>query len=723
LGGSSAIEALSLTSFIDAIYAAADAFPVDVQTDQKGLSEDLFSVLVTVRQDSEREALSEALGLKPVAERLDDLVQKDSRAEEWVISDGQLVGVREIANTTWRLTDRIENDRGVSYRLSGSDPLPPLTQPLLLLSDFVGRDTQFRRRVKAISALKDHSALSALLEDPRSKILETHEVADRNEAWKQLDPSKQEALDRIISTLPISLVQGPPGVGKTRLVRDLTDHIFSADATSRVLLTAQANSAIDHLMDEILDEVSLPDDCLVVRPRAKDYEGAHDDRSPRNVTSGVISDFCNISTSNGISRPKKSTGLSGKDIQAIEHLILRSANVVFSTVNSSSIERLVEEKNQFDWSVIEEAGKANGLELLAPLLLSHRRLMIGDHKQLAPFDSNRLERLLQDPETVRRTISAGAQFVGRSLRDQTIDEVIELADEVEFDFAPLCAKAIELLSLFETLIENQLKWQEGRPKARKLASVLNQQHRMHPTIARIVSKTFYGGELETYHSSARRFQQEQPPFRSLDAARLPDSPLVMVNMPYVQSELGKKSGDQSPTWHNTDEISAVVEALQLLEVPQSIEKKPTIAVLSPYSEQVRKLRRRIDDDLASFPNLQEFEGAIDQSICGTVDSFQGNQADVVVVSLVRNNHRSSLNGALGFLCDARRMNVLFSRARWKLIVVGSFEFLNTVLTANKARDDADEFFLKHLMSNLAIESEAKNAVVIDYKTLTKRTEQ
>ncbi|WP_417280484.1 AAA domain-containing protein [Celeribacter sp.] len=743
LGGSSAIEALSLTSFVDAIYAAADSFPVEVQKDDNEQSEDLFSVRVMVRQDTEREALSEALGLKPLADRLDDLVQKDSRAEEWVISDGQLVGVKEIANTTWRLTDRIENEGGVSYKLSGSDPLPLLTQPLLLLSDFVGRDTQFRRRVKAISALKEHSELSAMLEDPRSKILETHEVADRNDAWKELDPSKQEALDRIISTLPISLVQGPPGVGKTRLVRDLTDHIFRADPTSRVLLTAQANSAIDHLMDEILSEVSLPDDCLIVRPRAKDYEGTHDDRSPRNVTRGVISDFCkseiaenapkylrsqiddlrSISTNVGNARPKKSSGVSGKDVQAIEHLVLRSANVVFSTVNSSSIERLVEEKNQFDWSVIEEAGKANGLELLAPLLLSHRRLMIGDHKQLAPFDSNRLERLLQDPENVRKTISAGAQFVGRSLRDQTIDEVIELAVEVEFDFAPLCAKAIELLSLFETLIENQLAWQKNRPKARKLASVLNQQHRMHPTIARIVSKTFYDGELETYHSASRRFEQEEPPFRSLDAARLPDSPLVMVNMPYVQSELGKKFGDQSPTWHNPDEVSAVVEALKLLKVPQSIQKKPTIAVLSPYSEQVRRLRKRVDDDLAAFPNLQEFEGAVDQSICGTVDSFQGNQADVVVVSLVRNNHRSSLNGALGFLCDARRMNVLFSRARWKLIVVGSFDFLNTVLTANKARDNADDFFLKHLMRNLIVETDAKNAVLIDFKTLNKGTEQ
>ena len=77
-----------------------------------------------------------------------------------------------------------------------------------------------------------------------------------------------------------------------------------------------------------------------------------------------------------------------------------------------------------------------------------------------------------------------------------------------------------------------------------------------------------------------------------------------------------------------------------------------------------------------------------------------------------------MNGALGFLCDARRMNVLFSRARWKLIVVGSFDFLNTVLTANKNRENADEFFLKHLLSNLAVEREEGNATMVDFKVLT-----
>lgn len=730
-----ALEALSLISYVDAIFAAADSFPVDIEQESDETSDDLFSIRVRVRVDPDREALSEALGLKPPAIRLDDLIQRDSRSEDWVISDGQLVGVKEHGNTNWRLTNRDEGENGISYRLSGAEPLPPLTQPLLILSDFVGRDAQFRRRAKSINALREHAELRTLLADPRRRVLDSHENISKDGTWKQLDPSKQEAFERIVATLPIYLVQGPPGVGKTRLVRDLAAHIFQSDPASRILLTAQANSAIDHLMEEVLSEVDLPDDCLIVRPRSKDNEIANDERGQRAVATRMISKFC--ASKIAVGAPKNleqkidilrkatfnDTGAtahnnigSGSEIQAAEHLVLRSANLVFSTANAPSIERLVDEQNQFDWSIVEEAGKANGLELIGPLLLSHRRLLIGDHKQLAPFDSHRLERLFERPADVLKALTVGSNFVGRNLRDDTIDEVVELAEE-EFDLAPLCSEAIKLLSLFETLIEDQINWQNARPHARPLASVLKHQHRMHPTISRVVSKTFYSGNLETDASAEKRFLDGPSPICSADPARLPDSPLTIIDMPYVQSSLGKKFGDQAPNWHNRDEITAVTEILKLLKAPESSGRKPTLAVLSPYNEQVRRLKAHIDEDLTAFPNLIEFEGAVDQSICGTVDSFQGNQADVIVVSLVRNNHRSTLNGALGFLCDARRMNVLFSRARWKLIVVGSLGLLRTVLKANEGRDAAEESFLPYLLANIDGEIEAGNAEIISFNKL------
>lgn len=715
-------QALSLTSYLDTIFAAAEAFPVSIEDEGMEVSEGLYSISIKIRSDADREALSDALGLKPIGARLDDLILTDSRSEEWVISDGQLVGVKEVANTTWRPIEREETEGVVTYRFSGTEPLPPLSHPLLIVSEFVGRDAQFRRRVKAIDALSDHEELGRILEDPRYKLQETHEAPAENGSWETLDPSKQDAFRQILSTLPMTLVQGPPGVGKTRLVREIANHIFDSDPASRVLLTAQANSAIDHLMTEIIDEVSLPQDCLVVRPRTKDSDVV-DDLSPSSVAKKVISDFCSSAMAD--TAPKsikrgidalhshvkndgaKTDYSSGKhvskDLQSIENLVLRSANIVFSTVNSASVERLVDEKNQFDWSIIEEAGKAIGLELLGPLLLSHRRLLIGDHLQLAPFDSQRLQGLLSDPERVRTAIELGSQFVGRSLRDHAIDDVLEMSDDRSIDLAPICAEAINLLSLFESLIVEQIKWQAERPTSRPVASILTQQHRMHPAIARVVSKTFYDGELTTHDSAKDRYENETPPVYSADEKRLPETPIVLIDMPYVQSTLGQNYGDRPPSWHNPDEVLAVLDTLKLLRARPGLQRPPSIAVLSPYSEQVRRLQRNIDDDLGALPNLDGFSGAVDQSFCGTVDSFQGNQADVVIVSLVRNNHRASLYGALGFLCDPRRMNVLFSRARWKLIVVGSFDFLRTVTKANEHKEYFDGEFLSALMQNLDIE--------------------
>ena len=71
-------------------------------------------------------------------------------------------------------------------------------------------------------------------------------------------------------------------------------------------------------------------------------------------------------------------------LNAVSSLVLDSANIVISTANSPDIERLVEAREQFDWVIVEEAAKATGPELVGPLMLSGRRLLIGDHHQLPP---------------------------------------------------------------------------------------------------------------------------------------------------------------------------------------------------------------------------------------------------------------------------------------------------------------------------------------------------
>ncbi len=107
---------------------------------------------------------------------------------------------------------------------------------------------------------------------------------------------------------------------------------------------------------------------------------------------------------------------------------------------------------------------------------------------------------------------------------------------------------------------------------------------------------------------------------------------------------------------------------------------------------------------------------------GTVDSFQGSEADLVVLSLVRNNQRTGLS-ALGFLRDKRRMNVALSRARSKLVIVGSLAFLREAVRG--VNPDAGEHGLSFLVDvtgtidQLCTETEKRAGAAVRLATIIK----
>ena len=197
---------------------------------------------------------------------------------------------------------------------------------------------------------------------------------------------------------------------------------------------------------------------------------------------------------------------------------------------------------------------------------------------------------------------------------------------------------------------------------------------MHPAIATVISECFYDGTLETPKEREAEFHSKHPPFTIMDK-RLPSSPIVFIDLPYVQRE--GRAGEQRPTYHNPAELQAVLSVLGMLKAsPTKPEEPSTLAVLSPYNEQVERLGRAIEDAVqGKLANIVDFKpGTNAPDFQSTVDSFQGSEADVVVVSLVRNNDHVGRR-ALGILRDRRRMNVLLSRAKRKLVIVGSMEFL------------------------------------------------
>lgn len=743
-------RALTLLQLVEALYAAADGFAVELRPvpsdEANGLDESGEWLCVRPRIDPEREALSKALELQAPVDRFMRALDNEGAATEgWVLTDGRLLGDREAGDTEWQFQRAIERKGEPDcFLFSGTEPYSDSRDPVLCIAS-TGRDVQFKRRLKALKALKEHQELLRMIVDPRNKVTDSHDVLIEDAAFDQLDGPKQEALTQITATLPLFLVQGPPGVGKTRLVRDLVNRRFSAEPTSRLLLTAQSNAAIDHLMDELQEVLrsDATDAPLVVRTRRKDAvekpssfdiheqtrklvkrlaESALIEELPLRLQRAV-SDLAH-SGELAASSSRRRAAISGRAAEqahrVLEGVVARAANVVFATTNSGELERLIDERGQFDWAIVEEAGKATGSELISPLLLSHRRLMIGDHKQLPAFGSDQLKRLLSQPERVQQAIKIGSEFIGRSLRDATIEDLLDEVEDEEEDsrFPSLCAEALRLLTYFESAIESEFLRQSQKKVGRPIAKKLTAQHRMHPTIAELVSYCFYG-DLDTDPDCAARYTSSAPPFHSADPARLPLAPIVVVDMPYVQAKINLRQGDCYPVWHNPMEVDAAIEVLSLIRA-EALSKAPTLAVLSPYGRQRRFLDDAIREHLGGrLSHISGFRAPSHSGqFCHTVDSFQGSEADIVIVSLVRNNHHSSIQQALGFLSDERRMNVLLSRAKWQLVLITSIDFLNEICAAaSRAGDLARIGFMSRMLENLSRGEKAGTVVRVPFENL------
>jgi hypothetical protein len=383
------------------------------------------------------------------------------------------------------------------------------------------------------------------------------------------------------------------------------------------------------------------------------------------------------------------------EVRTMQLLVQDSANLTFSTLNSGELSELSERGRRFDWSIIEEAGKAHGFDMAVALQESHRILMIGDHHQLPPFNARLYESLLMDPLRVRKALQTGAQFASGFVDTSLVDD-----DGDPSAFEERCRRWANMVTFFGEIFQRSL----GDETSPGPASTLVDQHRMHPHIAELVGRIFYpdregGTLLKSPDETVKRFTGPAP-FTSADTNVLPEHRIVWWNVPWVQ-KTHFAEGETSGLFVSNPEAKAVVEIIEQLRARDG--EKCELQILSPYRDQVAAIRNAIDNayqhNRLAHAFASPFSIGSGKRMGATVDEFQGSEADIVIVSLVRNNALVPWR-SLGFLTERTRMNVLLSRARQKLIIVGSWEFFGSRRTAETTVDD-DYYYIGDMMSEVS----------------------
>jgi hypothetical protein len=710
---------LLLAQVAEALFQVAAILPVQIIGKPRKTQDGRTVVRLAPRDDEDRADLVKALRVKGPVQLMARLFKEEEADLDatWELSESGGLGRPGRNSPKAEFVRVVASDRQRVYEFSLDGPVPPTAELYLRQRDEGRTEGAIRRRLQMLATLVTQQELSRMLASPRDRLVRHSDPLEEDEAFATLDKSKKDALRAIWSTGPAEFVVGPPGVGKTRLVTEVVRRVVSRDPAARLLLSAQAHQALDHLASAVqaaLGEAGIGEDVILVRSKAN-AGAALDGVQPQDRAAAYLRAIGKSSL--GLSAPvtlrqaldamesaAASKGRRGdtevtRQRHSFEALVLRCANVLFSTVNSADLAQLVEDKAQFDWVMIEEAAKATGPELLAPLLLSMRRLLIGDHNQLPPFDTDRIARFLADRTAVRTALAKCDRLIGPVFRDFGLDELKEaIADEAAI--VRTCEAASRMLLLFESLVRQQLEWQGNHPERLSIATELREQHRMHPVIATIVAECFYPapGQLITAKESLEAFADGVEPF-FFEGGAFPASPVVIVDMPYVQSAPGAR--ERLPVYHNPAEREAIMAVLASLRPRGAASKPPTLAVLSPYRQQVKRLEHAIVDGLGGkLSALAGFRSPVKSGeLAGTVDSFQGSEADIVLISLVRNNDHTGKR-ALGFLSDRRRMNVLLSRAKWKLVIVTSLQFLRVQSRRYSGRRADGESFLATLLTTL-----------------------
>lgn len=625
--------------------------------------------------------------------------------------------------------DEISSDDKVTLKRTAIDKSlrPPPEKGWLRAWGMFGQMDLIRRRKEAIDRLASHSYLLRSLAMTGQVYMETGErPLPQPLPLDRVDVSKQAAMRDILRTRPIYALNGPPGTGKTTMVAHLLRQIFMDDPVAQVLITAQAHGAVDVLRTMVrtkaFEDVADAEQPLAIRlgrddPAEELLEGSVQSVA-RDILQRAIQNLRLVSAPSPVqtkwleqAKPMldaiRTRSAAQNALEFIE-LVKRGANITYCTTSAGDLEELARSTQFYDWAIIEEAGKCHGFDLALPLQAGHRWLLIGDQFQLPPYRYSDYLDALSNLENAVEYLKALPNHAAGLLDQDWIQrwEGMTVAEQSQFKvFARLW------LTTFERIYKTCLYAPRGQTKPMEtseesegaVAGMLSLQYRMHPTIGTVISEAFYEGRIrnKTERKDGRPEDRVIAPIT--EPAVIRDVGIVWLDTPHARkSDIAREFGPDNnrPRYTNPYEVAVVKGFLSRVSLDPSFiakinsslpaESPLKMAVLSPYNQQVSLLRKELANlslpegivpkealrtRRAQSEDDNRSSGRPQLPLVHTVDSFQGNEADIILVSLVRNNiGRERHSNPLGFLEERERMNVLLSRAQRLLVLVGSWDF-------------------------------------------------
>ena len=555
--------------------------------------------------------------------------------------------------------------------------------------------------LSSFNGILDKKYLLNNMEKPMNLSSEARAFIDNIKIKNKFNPSQIEAIEKVskMKEKDIMLIQGPPGTGKTHTILGLIS-LFLLNNNGKILICAPSNAAIDEICARIATKGILNSDLTESNVKFLRF-GLYDryerenkflktqngkilenysleylsDQKYKSETENILSllekcnkkinllnekynKIINISEKKSINFQLNELNLQKNSLlrnlsekrsqkKKFEFDILTQSKIVCTTLNSSGSERLKNLLINFDYLIIDEACQCVEPSNLIPLSHKIKKLiMVGDHMQL--------------PATV---------------------------------FSPNASKILYNRSLFERFLDNNY------PR-----HILTIQYRMHSNIRNFIGQTFYENKLVDNEEYIKKLKENKI-YQSINEK---------YNFCFFDISYGEEKIDMK-SFNNIFEIDFIIKLILKIAKKINLEfdenneldyfeiKKKSIeiykknykfAIITPYKSQVKLITEKIKELKKEKNIIKSTEIEIN-----TIDSFQGQERDIIIFSTVRSNFTEdtcdeennsnnddiyvncidkkipSTGTGIGFLNDFRRMNVGLSRAKYACFVVGNGDTL------------------------------------------------